>query len=151
MELSEHAITSLSWGVALSMLAWTAFLIQRKRRWLRTALRATGRVLRVESATRRELVSDSTRSGGMTEDDVTYYYPHVEFVAEDGTLFTFRSRESFDQSRFGLRSVTVLYERSAPAATARLEDSRAFWGPVSVLVFFTLAALGFAILRLFVS
>jgi hypothetical protein len=151
MELSGRSLSFLAWGVALALLAWTLLLIQRKRRWLRNALRATGRITHVDWQTKRELVSDSTRSGGMTEEDVTYGYPHVEFTAEDGTSVRFRSSHGYERSRATTlpSSVTVLYERVAPQQTAQLEEGGALWGNISALALVTLLALGFAVVTLF--
>ena len=148
--LGGRAITLLSLALGLALLVWTTLLIQRKRRWLREAARATGSVLYLETATRKELVSDSHRSSGMGTDDVTYSYPHVQFTAEDGTLVTFRSGHGYEKCPFGQNaSVPVAYERRDPAATAQIEEGAALWQGVVLWAFFTFVALVFAAVQLF--
>jgi hypothetical protein len=86
----------------------------------------------------------------MTEEEVTYGYPHVEFTAEDGTTVTFRSSHGYERGRATpSSSVTVLYERRAPQQTAQLEEGGALWGNISALAIVTLLALGFAVVTLF--
>jgi hypothetical protein len=148
--LGNRAITLLSLALGLSLLVRTTLLIHWKRRWLRDAARATGRVLHLETETRRERVSDSTRGSGMAMDDVTYSYPHVQFTAENGTVVTFRSGHGYSTCPFGLNAaVPIVYERRDPAATAQIEEGAALWQGVAVWVFFTFVALVFAAVQLF--
>jgi hypothetical protein len=106
----------------------TAFLAWQTRRFLSRASRANGTVARVtmsESETMSYGADHPARS-------VRDYTPHVRFELPDGTPIEFESRVSHPgspQYQAG-QSVTVVYDRANPAATAELAGPAVWRGAI---------------------
>jgi hypothetical protein len=105
------SLTSLALTVT-GVLAW------RTRRFMARAVRVPGRIARI-SVERH----DWEGYGSDHPPETTYSYtPHVSFSLEDGSTIEFRSRVSHPRSPLYNEGqiVSVVYERSNPAATAEI-------------------------------
>jgi hypothetical protein len=113
---------------ALLLDAWAIWRVAATRRFLARAVRTEGIVL---GAHREE--AEHWKGQGEGSETVVHYYPEVAFTLQDGSRIAFRSRGSSAQPPSIGQTVTVVYDPSAPAATASLPGA-GVWQPVAVLV-----------------
>jgi uncharacterized protein DUF3592 len=99
-------------------LAFTAFLTWKTRRFLARAARAKGTIARV-TLSESETMSYGADHPARTVRD---YTPHVKFELPDGTPIEFESRVSHPSSPLYQtgQTVSVVYDRANPAATAEI-------------------------------
>jgi hypothetical protein len=102
-------------GVALAL---AAFLTWKTRRFLSSASRAKGTIARV-TMSESETMSHGADNPARTVRD---YTPHVKFELPDGTPIEFESRVSHPGQPMyqSGQSVTVVYDRANPGATAEI-------------------------------
>jgi hypothetical protein len=119
-------------------------VIVRRRRFLRTAVRTRGTIVGFTTEKVREVVADSTRSSGMSSEEVTAYFPEVVFTTADGRRITFHSRHRVPDADCLGMPIDVIHAPSAPETTCEVGGWLREWSPVTtalthVIIFGALA------------
>jgi hypothetical protein len=121
--------------MAAAVSARALWVVRRTRQFLARAAHTSGQIVSVSSEESQEWKGE-----GQGSDTVTTYYPHVRFVAADGTSIEFRSKDGRPQRPGIGQAVRVVYDPARPANTAEIAG-KAVWLPALLWGFFAIAAM----------